>query len=437
MKPQKLSTFDQTDGSVRVEATFAAEDVKRIFQMARRILAFSHQIDSTSDQDLPELLVEKLGAEQLERQYEEGIPSLLAPWVIDALAFQVASDPLLVDAPAPVYGAPYSFTLEVVPKPCFELSNYEPVTLQEHRSAPSDEDLEGYLLEIALDFAPFSVVEDDRPVQAGDRITVDITTFRGMKPVLQLTSRNRDFFIGEGWFSKGFDENVIGLRVGERKTFDFQALVEESKDASDTQTLTTTVTVRRICTQTVPDLSDEWVRANIPGVGDLAEFRQKVAEKVSLENAQRDEQLLLAPVAQALAQRLLNASISDAVLQQAANDAIARVDRVAQGEGFELAEYLESKGEGLDEFGERIMEEARSAVLQGYALDAYFRHFNMELTDADFDDAALLMAGGNAHAASSLRHQYELGGRSYILREQAQRLKANKEAVRAALAMGH
>ncbi len=432
MKPMHLRTTEASEGRVRVDATFSAEDVKRAFSMARRILAFSNQIDSTSDADIPGLLLEKLGADELKRQLAEGIPSLLAPWVLDSLDFFTVLDPLLVDADDPIQGAPYSFAIEVHPRPSFELSSYDPVTLELDGVSLSEEELNGYLFEIALDFAPYAEIEENRPVQPGDRVTVDITTFCGMKFVQHLTSKERDFFVGEGWFSKEFDESIIGMKVGERKTFDFQALSEDSETASDTKTFTTTVALKRICTQSLPEMTDEWLAEHIPGVDGLADFKEKVVSRVAQERAQHDARELLAPAARVLAARL-DAPIPDAVLEQAANEVIARFDRVADENGLGLLEYLEEQGESLDAFGERVMGEARGNVLQAWALDAYFRHFDMELADIDLDEAALQMAGGSAQAADSLRQQYEQGGRGYLLREAAARLKANKAVAQMAV----
>ena len=45
----------------------------------------------------------------------------------------------------------------------------------------------------------------------------------------------------------------------------------------------------------------------------------------------------------------------------------------------------------------------------------------------------LQMAGGSYQAADSLRRQDEQGGRSYLLRETAARLKANKAAASVAI----
>lgn len=432
MKPVRLETSEAPQGRIRVEATFSADDVERVFGMARRILAFSNQIDSTSDQDIPALLLEKLGREELERRYAEGVPSLLAPWVLDALDFPTILDPLLASADEPVQGAAYTIVLEVAPRPSFELSSYDPVVVRFEGGGLSEEELNGYLLEIALDFAPYAEVAEKRPVQPGDRVTLDITTFCGMKMVSQLTSKERDFYVGEGWFSKEFDENVIGMMPGERKTFDFRALGEDSENAGDTRTFTTTVAVKRICTQSLPEMTDEWLKSHIPGVEGLDDYREKVRDRVSQERAQRDERELLAPVARVLADRL-DATLSDAELQQAANEVIARFDRAARDKGMELVDYLASEGESLEAFGERVMDEARGNVLQAYALDAYFRHFDMELSDRDLDEAALQMAGGSFQAADSLRRQYEQGGRSYLLRETAARLKANKAAAAVAV----
>ena len=67
-----------------------------------------------------------------------------------------------------------------------------------------------------------------------------------------------------------------------------------------------------------------------------------------------------------------------------------------------------------------MMLQVREMVVQGYALDAIFRHENMSLTDEDINETCRMMAP-NANPAQ-VREQIVNEGKEFVLRESAERL---------------
>lgn len=77
---------------------------------------------------------------------------------------------------------------------------------------------------------------------------------------------------------------------------------------------------------------------------------------------------------------------------------------------------------GEQQFGMMLMMQTREVLVQGFCLDAVYRHEHMTLTDKDLEDACLGMnPQGNP---KMMRQQLEDSGRGFALRETAERLKA-------------
>ena len=70
-----------------------------------------------------------------------------------------------------------------------------------------------------------------------------------------------------------------------------------------------------------------------------------------------------------------------------------------------------------------LMLQTRQMVVQGYSLDALFRHEKMELTDEDVMAACRSM---NAQNPEMVKQMAEQSGSMFALREVAERMKANK-----------
>lgn len=433
MVPTKLDVTDITGGKARVVATFAAEDVSKVFVVVRRAIAYAAQVDSMSDLDLPALLREKIGDEKLGNMYADGVASILAAWTINSLDFQTILEPTIERLGQPIEGAEFTVLLTVTRKPAFELSDYGPVSIARKSFPISDEDVNGYIAQLAEDASELVDVSQGERVKSGDHVIVDIRTSREGAPVPELTENGRAFDIGEGWFSRTFDENVIGMRVGETKTFQFEALDSTSKDASDTVVFTTTVTLLRVQTRKTHEITDEWVSNNIEGAASVEDLKRLIRSKIAQDRSAAEERELLGPVADALAERL-EMHISDEELEFTINEFLRQNEANAQQQGIDLVSYFANQGLEGEDLNEFLMKSARKKIMRGYALDAYYRHENMQIGEDDIDLVLREMNGaGRSLSVDALHREYQQGGRMYILREAAERLKANRVAASRAI----
>ena len=80
----------------------------------------------------------------------------------------------------------------------------------------------------------------------------------------------------------------------------------------------------------------------------------------------------------------------------------------------------------VDDAGLLRPDRPRQQLVQGYALDAYYRHFNLSYTDQDVLEVCKSI---NPRQPERLRKQLEAGGLGFSLRESAQRLCAAKHLV--------
>ena len=78
---------------------------------------------------------------------------------------------------------------------------------------------------------------------------------------------------------------------------------------------------------------------------------------------------------------------------------------------------------GEQQFNMMMMMQTRQMLVQGYALDALFRHEGLVVSDEDVQEACAAM---NPQNPQGVRRQMEESGRGFALREAAERIKANK-----------
>ena len=68
----------------------------------------------------------------------------------------------------------------------------------------------------------------------------------------------------------------------------------------------------------------------------------------------------------------------------------------------------------------------RQSLVQGYCLDAYYRHYNLSYTEEDLNESCFQI---NPRDPQYARRVMEKNGLGYALREAAERLRACKHLV--------
>ncbi len=97
------------------------------------------------------------------------------------------------------------------------------------------------------------VADDPHPVAKGDSVKVKLECSEDGKPMPRLTTEGRTYTTGAGYMPDGFDENIIGMNVGETKEFTFEA-----------RALTTTATSAPRRWNAVPRCSRSKRRSSLP-----------------------------------------------------------------------------------------------------------------------------------------------------------------------------
>ena len=89
--------------------------------------------------------------------------------------------------------------------------------------------------------------------------------------------------------------------------------------------------------------------------------------------------------------------IQDEVYEAMQQTLVSNLRGQLQQQGIPFEQFVQSQG-GEQQFGMIMMMQTREMLVQGYALDALFRHEKMTLTDEDIDAACRSMNPQNPDA---------------------------------------
>jgi len=116
----------------------------------------------------------------------------------------------------------FTFTATVEVEPAVEPRDYIGLELEKEEPVVTEEELEARMQEIRQMFATMEEVSEDRGIIAGDFVTLDFTGTLDGKPLKELKSENHLLEIGSKSFVPGFEDQVIGMKKGDTRSFAVQ-----------------------------------------------------------------------------------------------------------------------------------------------------------------------------------------------------------------------
>lgn len=419
----------KTDGNViTLECVATPEEVASALQAAHVAFANSMGLRPEQGKTVAQVAEEKMGIKNLDSIVEAGAIDALVPLALDKKNL-MPSFPPKADPTSPFKrGSEFRFDLVVTLKPEYELTSYDPVEITVPPFSINEAAVDAQMEQLVNRYVAYEKAPD-KAIEKGDSCLIAIEAFEDGKPLNGLTTTGRTYTAGMGYMPEGFDENVIGMRPGETKEFSFEGPGFDDDFNEVTQKVDCKVTIKEIQREVKPTIDDEWVRLNMPMMESAAALRADIAKTIEKRDRAEYENYKLQLVASELARRF-EGSIADEVYETMRDSMVSNIRMELQQQGRTWEEFVAENG-GEQQFGIMLMMQVREVLVQGFALDAVFRHENLTLTDQDILDACAAM-NPNADPCQT-RQQFEQSGRGFALRESAERMKANRWALERAI----
>lgn len=420
----KVTQKKKADDKILYEVVASAEEVNNALQAAHVAFAQSMGLQPQKDRTVAEVAEERMGIKNLDSVVEAGAIEALVPLVLDKKNIAPLFPPHPEPKTAFKRGRPFTFNLEVSLKPNYELKSYDPVEITLPAYQFNESAVDAQIEDMAKRYTSF-VTADPKPIEPGDSCLIAMKCYENGEELKGLTTDNRTYTAGQGYMPEGFDKEIIGMQPGETKQFTFEGPGIDENYNEITQVIDCTVTVKEIQKEAAPTIDDAWVAKNMPMYKSLADLRSDIARSLEHQDREQYDSYCMQAVASELGQRF-EGKIADEAYESMRNNLVENMRNNLQQQGKNWEEFVEENG-GEQQFGMMLMLQTREMLVQGFALDAVFRHEKMTLNDEDIEQACRMM--NPQMNPKQTRKQFEQSGRGFALRESAERMKANRWAL--------
>ena len=274
-----------------------------------------------------------------------------------------------------------TFTIEVTLKPEVALGQYKGLVIKKAEYPVTDKDVEEDI-ERNLKAKSRLVEVTDREARDGDTVTIDYSgSVDGVK-FNGGTAEKQELTLGSRSFIPGFEEQVAGMSIGEKKdvnvTFPDDYQVEDLKG----KPAVFEVTLHSIQGKSLPELNDEFAKKM--GSESMDEYRVKVKERLqkNAESRSRNEteNSMVSEIAKGA-----KAEIPDAMIDRQEEQSLRKLEYNLMYQGIKLDDYLKYIGSTREDYKKNFEEDARNTVLQQLIVEKIIKLENITASQEEID----------------------------------------------------
>lgn len=354
-------------------------------QEAYKSMAPRINVDGFRKGHAPKAVIERVyGAEIF---YEEAVNSLIPRVYIDAVKELEDLQPIAKPDFEIVQlekGKPFIFKAVVDTKQDIELAQYKGLEIEKIDEAVTEDEMNQYLDGIRGKHAQIEEVKDENAtVENGDMVLMD---FCGKKDGVAFpggTASGYTLAIGSHSFIPGFEEQMIGMKIGEERNLDLTFPEEYQEPTLAGQPVVFEVKVHEIKRKVLAPLDDEFAK-DVSEFETLEEYKQDVEKMLSERKKEAVKMQYKALVTEKVSENTEVLPPESMVTAEADNYLNDLAFQMRQ-QGIELEKYLELTGGSMDDVKADCRNRAEVFVKQRLVLEAIAEAENIEVSDEEVD----------------------------------------------------
>jgi len=358
------------DNKVRLDVEVSPEAVRAGLEAKVQELGRQVRVPGFRPGKAPRRVIENhLGRDYI---YYEALQDRLPTWYSEAV---VETDLRPIDRPEIHFDEPldeeegFKFSATVEVRPEASLGEYKGIEVPREEVEVPGEQVDEQLEQMRGQFATLAAVED-RPVGEGDFVIID---FRGEKmttgePLEGGKAEDYMLEVGRGELLPDFEENLVGMKAGDRKQFGVTFPADYAEESLRNQAVLFHVHLKEIKARDLPPLDDEFAK-EASEFETLEELRSAVREQLEEAAERRADGEFRTRALDAVAEGV-QVKVPEAMVEEKVDEMLGSFERSLRAQGMEPGQYYQLAGTSADEVKDRVRPDAADTVKKELALDA-------------------------------------------------------------------
>lgn len=402
MAAVKVDTERKPGSQVVLSVEVDADQVSRSIDQAYGRLAPRVRIAGFRPGKAPRPMVEReIGWSALRQEALD----LILPTAYNSALDEAGLDP--IDVPRVEVqqfdrGQPMKFTATVSIKPEITLKDYKDVRVPRPQTEIGESDVDEAIERLRNRYAELHAVE--RPVQAGDFLTVDTHIVKSGAVLIGESQTDAQLEVDKERLIPGLAEGLTGQAQGETRDIRLTLPADYPKKDLAGSDVVFRVTVKSIKERQLPPaeelpqlMAPSETGPNTPARQTLDELRHDISEELQDAASRGDEQRFENDVLKALDERM-EVEVPEALIEREVNRRVRELEVRLEEQGLKMERYLQYTNTSLDVLQAEQRPQAVQKVRLELALETVAEREGLTVSDAEVEEAVANALAEEDHA---------------------------------------
>lgn len=277
---------------------------------------------------------------------------------------------------------PLVFSLVVAVKPEVELGAYKGIEVEKRAYNVTDDEVDAAIAQLQEGVA--RMVDVDRPVENGDTVNLDYSGSVDGGKFDGGTAQGQTLTIGSGQFIPGFEEQMVGMAVGEEKDIEVTFPEEYHAENLAGKKAVFAVKVNGIQVKELPTLDDEFAK-DVSEYDTLEALRDAKRQEL-LEQAEKNAKIQKENDVVRKAVENATVEIPDAMVERQIDSFLQDMGYRLQMQGISLEDYLKYTNTEISALRDQYRADAALRVKSQLVLEAISKAEAIEATPEEIGD---------------------------------------------------
>ena len=292
------------------------------------------------------------------------------------------------------------FKATVTVKPEVKLGDYKNLTIEPKEFKVSDEEVNAELKRMQERHAELIVVEEGK-AENGDIVQIDFEGFQDGVAFEGGQAENYSLELGSGTFIAGFEEQVVGMAIGEEKEITVTFPEEYHSPNLAGKEAVFKVKLNGIKRKNLPALDDEFAK-DVSEFDTIEELKADTKKKLE-ERAEREKETYVREQLVLKASENAEIDIPNVMIEQELDQMVEEFAQRLRYQGMDIDLYYQFSGMDEAQLRDQLRADATTRVRTALTLEAIGKAENIQVTDEDVSEELNKLSSLYGRPAEELR----------------------------------
>ena len=373
-----------------------------------------YQVDGFRKGHAPRAFIERLYGPQV--FFDEALDIIL-PKTYDEI-LDKETDLFPVDRPevsiTAITDSTLQYTAEVQLKPTVTLGAYTGIEFQKEKVKVTKEEVSEEINK-ARENAGWWEQVTDRPAQMGDKVKIDYAGSVDGVAFEGGTAADYDLELGSGTFIPGFEEGVVGMKVGESKSVNVKFPEQYHAENLAGKDAVFVVTVKDITVKKLPELDDEFAK-DVSDFDTFKEYQADVKKKITARKDDAAEAALERKIIDTVVENA-KVTVPQCMIDDEAEEMVNEFAYRLMYQGLNIEDYFKYTGQTAEQLKQTYHESAERTVKTRLVLEQVIKAAGIEVTQEDEDAVYADLAEKQNKSVEEIKKDFNEHYASYVKNE--------------------